>query len=980
MKIFNNLKTAFCLIAIAFLFNCIFTFSQTQLNTEGKYSYTTVENDPLKARIYKLNNGLTVCLTVYKNEPRIQTYIPVRAGSKNDPSDATGLAHYLEHMLFKGTDKFGSKDYSKEKPLVDEIIALYEKYRQTTDAKKRKQIYKQIDSVSGLAAKFSIANEYDKMMSLIGAKGTNAYTWVEQTVYTNDIPSNQLENWIMIEAERYRNPVMRLFHTELEAVYEEKNIGLDHDDNKAWDKLFENIFPTHQYGTQTTIGTIDHLKNPSIKKVIDYYYTYYVPNNMAICLSGDLDPDKTIELIDKYWGGKETKVVPVYNPPVEKEIAAPVVSEVFGQEAESVMLGFRFQGDGSGEADMITLIDILLANSQAGLLDLNLNQSQKVLASTSFTVKMKDYSAHVLSGNPRQGQKLEEVKDLLLGQIENVKTGNFPDWLIEATINDLKLAQMKRFESNRGRADVLVNTFIKGIDWEKEVTFFDRLSKITKQQVMDFATKHYTNNYAVVYKRQGEDKNVRKVEKPQITPVEVNRQDKSDFVKTIASSTPEDIQPVFVDYSTDLSTRKLTDDIELIYKSNDENDLFTLSFIFDIGNKNDKRLAVACGYLNYLGTSQYSASELQQEFYKLGCSYFITSTNDEVYFSLSGLNTNFVKAYYLFVDFLSDLKPDDAALENLEKDITKVRADSKTNQQTILWDAMFSYAKYGSKSVYTNVLSESELKALGSQELVNLLKSLFSYKYKITYYGPMWLETMAANLLKPLSLPEKFKIPQSTETFTELETNSNVYFVNYPGMVQAEIIFIAKGEMFNKNIVPNLKLYNEYFGGGMSSIVFQDLRESKALAYGTFSSFSTPKKKDESHYNYGYIGTQADKLPEAMTALYELMTNMPESEVSFSVAKKNLLQTLRTERITKGNVITSYLAGQKLGIDYDLRKDIFEKVQGMNINEVAEFQKSKIKNMKYNVLVLADKSKIDFNSLSKYGTVKTLTLEEVFSY
>ena len=239
-------------------------FGQVQTFTEGKYTYTTVEGDPMKTRIYTLDNGLKVFLTVYKDEPRIQTYIPVKTGSKNDPSDATGLAHYLEHMLFKGTDKFGTKDYSKEKPLVDEIIGLYEKHRSTTDSKKRKEIYRQIDSVSGLAAKYAIANEYDKLMADLGASGTNAYTWVEQTVYTNDIPSNQLEKWIMIEAERFRNPVMRLFHTELEAVYEAKNISLDDDNDKAWDEMFLSLFPTHPYGTQTTIGTIEHLNNPSI--------------------------------------------------------------------------------------------------------------------------------------------------------------------------------------------------------------------------------------------------------------------------------------------------------------------------------------------------------------------------------------------------------------------------------------------------------------------------------------------------------------------------------------------------------------------------------------------------------------------------------------------------------------------------------------------------------------------------------------------
>ena len=343
------------------------------------YTYESVPNDPLKARIYKLDNGLTVYMTVYKNAPRIQTYIATRAGSKNDPKDATGLAHYLEHMLFKGTDKYGSKDYSKERVELDKIEGLYEMYRKTSDTTKRKFIYHQIDSVSGYASTFAIANEYDKMLSNIGAKGTNAYTWLEQTVYVNDIPSNQLDNWTTIEAERFSNPVMRLFHTELEAVYEEKNRGLDNDGEKSWEALFEGLWPNNTYGSQTTIGTIEHLKNPSLTEIKKYFNTYYVPNNMAICLSGDFDPDATIKLIDQKFNSWKSKPVPVYQPYIEKSITAPVVKELFGPDADNVMLGYRFPGANTKDADMLMLLSKILSNGKAGLIDLNLNQKQKAL-------------------------------------------------------------------------------------------------------------------------------------------------------------------------------------------------------------------------------------------------------------------------------------------------------------------------------------------------------------------------------------------------------------------------------------------------------------------------------------------------------------------------------------------------------------------------------------------------------------------------
>lgn len=982
MKISKRLVPCFFVLLFFTLFLGSNLSAQVKKITEGGYTYTIVENDPTKTRMYKLDNGLTVYITVYKNQPRIQTYIPVRTGSKMDPADATGLAHYLEHMLFKGTDKFGSKDYEKEKPLVDEIISLYEKYKSTKDEKKRKQIYRQIDSVSGLAAKYAIANEYDKMMSIIGATGTNAYTSVEQTVYTNDIPSNSLEKWIKIEAERFRNPVMRLFHTELEAVYEEKNISLDDDNDKVWDELFLNLYPTHQYGTQTTIGTIEHLKNPSIKKVIEYYNTYYVPNNMAIVLSGDLDPEKTIELIDKYWGSKPSKEVPEFKPSVEKPIKGPIEKDVFGQEAEYLMMAYRFPGANTRENDLATMVDMILANSAAGLLDLNLNQNQKVLASGSFVVTNKDYSAHVLYGNPREKQKLEEVKDLLLEQVEKVKKGEFPEWLPQAIINDLKLSAIKSQESNRSRAGNIVEAFVKDIPWEDEVNRIQRLEKITRQEIIDFAQKNYKDNYVVVYKRTGEDKNVQKVEKPQITPVEVNRQDRSQFLTEISEMTTEEIQPVFVDYNNDMLVTSVKNDIPLLYKKNEENELFNLSIVFDIGSYNNKKLPLAAGYFEYLGTSKYSPSQLKEEFYKLGCSYSISTGEDQTVLTLSGLNENFDKAFILLESVITDLKAENKALKNLVSDVLKVRADNKLNKETILWDAMYSYGRYGARSPYTDIFTESELESLNPDELISIIKDLPNYKQKILYYGPLSSEsisyklnseyTLTNGILKDAPVPVKYE---------ELATGENtVYVVNYPDMVQAEILMMTKKDLYDKEKIPYIALYNEYFGGGMAGIVFQELRESKALAYSTFSSYSIPQKKDRSHYNIAYIGTQSDKLPEAMAGLFGLLNEMPVSEITFNSAKDNLVQKFNTERITKSGVLNSYLSAQKLGLDHDIRKDIYEKAKTITIEDIKKFQADNVKDSKYTIMVLGDKNKLDIETLSKYGNVKYLTLEEIFGY
>ena len=304
----------------------------------GGYSYKYVTNDPTNARFYTLKNGLTVILSPIKKEPRIQCYIAVKAGSKTDPATNTGLAHYLEHMLFKGTDRYGSLDWEKEQKELEKIDALYEEYNHTTDPEKRKEIYKKIDEISGVASKYAIANEYDKMMTHMGAQGTNAFTSFEQTVYTDDVPSNALDKYITVQAERFRNPVLRLFHTELEAVYEEKNRSLDSDGSEVFEVLFANLFQKHNYGQQTTIGTIEHLKNPSLKEIRKYFNTYYVPNNMGVILSGDFDPDQAIAKIDKAFSYMVRKDVPKYTFEAEAPINAPIIKEVVGPDAESLPL------------------------------------------------------------------------------------------------------------------------------------------------------------------------------------------------------------------------------------------------------------------------------------------------------------------------------------------------------------------------------------------------------------------------------------------------------------------------------------------------------------------------------------------------------------------------------------------------------------------------------------------------------------------
>ncbi|HEY4797937.1 MAG TPA: insulinase family protein, partial [Bacteroidia bacterium] len=679
------------------------------------------------------------------------------------------------------------------------------------------------------------------------------------------------------------------------------------------------------------------------------------------------------------FGSLPSKPVPSFVPPVENPITAPIVKNVVGPFPETMSLAFRFPGAGTKEADLLELTNKILFNGKAGLIDLDLIQKQKVLNANSDVLALKDYSAQILSADPKEGQKPEELTTLLVAEIEKIKKGDFPDWLLPVIISNMKLKEIKAHENNFNRAIELANSFIEDRKWSDYVNHIDRLSKITKQEIVDFSNKNYGNNYVVVYKRTGEDSTVKKVDKPEIHPVQTNRNDQSQFLKKIISTPADTIAPKFIDYAKDIQKFSVRKNIPVFYTENNESKTFSMYYILDMGSNHNKKLPVAIQYLPYLGTSKYSPEQLQQEFYKLACSFGVFNSEDQCYVYLSGLSENFEKGVALFENLLSDAKPNPEALKNLSADILKKRSDAKLDKNLIL-EAMFSYAKFGPKSPATNILTEKELKELKPDELAGLIHSLTSYEHRILYYGSMNKSEVTAVLQKNHKAPEILKPLPPETTFEELMTPMNKVFAIDYDMKQAEVLLVSKSERFYQQLIPSIRIFNEYFGAGMSSIVFQELRESKALAYAVFASYIEAAKIDKSNYIEAYIGAQADKLPEALDGLFSLMKSMPESETQFSAAKKAVLENIRSTRITKTEILFNYERAKKLGLDHDIRKDVYEQVQNMKIDAVKRFHSEHISNKKYSIVVLGNKKLVDQKVLDKYGPVKWLTLEEIFGY
>jgi zinc protease len=942
--------------------------------------FDTVPNDPFKARIYTLKNGLKVYISVNKDAPRIQTLFAVKAGSKFDPAQTTGLAHYLEHMMFKGSHDFGTKDWAKESVLLDSVSAYFEYHKNETDEAKKKALYAKIDSFSYEASKWAIPNEYDKMTTSIGAQGTNAFTSTDMTVYINDIPSNALDKFLKLEADKFQTLVLRLFHTELETVYEEFNRNQDND--KVWsDHAIENaLLPNHPYGTQTTIGEGEHLKNPSMVNIYNYQKTYYRPNNCAIILAGDLDPDAAVAMVEKYYGDWKTGEIPKFEKKPEPEITSPIIREYKGPMPEHVYIGYRFDGANTREAMMANLVDNILANGEAGLIDLDLVQQQKVLQAYSFTDENTDYTFHKLYGEPKQGQSLEEVKDLLIGEIEKVKKGDFGDWLLPAIIQNKKLERMKQAESNDGRAYNMMGTFVHEIAWKDWVNEITDMEKVTKADIVKFANEHYKNNYAVCYKRQG-DATVHKVEKPKITSVVMNKEDISAFKREWDAMPQPSLTPKFLDFDKDIAHLKLAKaDVPFDYIHNEVNKTFNLDYIFDMGNDNNRELGLAIGYLEYLGTDKYSAEDLKKEFYKLGLSFGVNTGRDRVYVSLSGLEENLEKGMQLFEHILSQVKPDKDVYNEMVMDILQKRSNAKKNKGAILNSGLTNYAKYGPFNPFNNVLSEEELKTADVNKLVDLIKSLTSYKHRIFYYGSKDAQSALAIINKLHSVNTTLKDYPAARKYPELPLNQTKVYYSYYPMKQAEVIMLGKDELFNKDLYPALFLYNEYYGSGLSSIFFQEIREKMALAYSVYSNFGVPQYPYESHYVFSYVGTQTDKLKSALTETSKLLNEMPEVPQQFEGARESVVKTLESDWITRDAIYWAYDRAKKRGLNYDVRKVIYERAKTMTIADVHNFFDAHVKGKKYTYLVIGKKEDLNLDVLKEIGPAQELSLKEVFGY
>ena len=373
--------------------------------------------------IHRLDNGLTVYISTDREQPKISAWIAVRAGGRHDPAHSTGLAHYLEHMLFKGTAKLGTPDPQAEQPHLDRIRELYRKLNAEQAADRRQALLAEIDRETQAGARWVIPNEMERLYTKLGASGMNAFTSQDSTQYMVDLPSNRLVQWASIESERLARPSFRLFLHELEAVYEEKNRALDSPERRGLEALMAMAWPEHPYGTQTTIGRAEHLRNPAYQDMVDYFQRWYVPNNMAIVLAGDIDAETALPVLREHFGRWSPRPLSPVIPAACRRSAGRQFQEIRAETSEAVLLGWQVPAAAHADVPALTMLDGLVGHGTAGLLQTRMVLPRHVTSAGTGLNTNREAGLWIVMGSARDGQSLPELERMLLQTVRAGEAG-----------------------------------------------------------------------------------------------------------------------------------------------------------------------------------------------------------------------------------------------------------------------------------------------------------------------------------------------------------------------------------------------------------------------------------------------------------------------------------------------------------------------------------------------------------------------------
>ena len=929
----------------------------------------------LKTKTYHLENGLKVVLCEDHNQPEIYGAVYVHAGSKNDPLDATGMAHYFEHIMFKGTDRIGTINWEKEKVYLDSISLMYDRLHETTDPAARNAIQHKINELSLASTDYAIPNEVDVILTQMGGKSLNAGTSYDQTMYFNIFPSNQLSKWMDVYVERFRYPVFRLFQSELEAVYEEKNMYGDGPINAFQEYMFKETFGEHPYG-RPVIGYTEHLKNPQPSKMREFFNTYYVANNMTLILVGDFDIATAEPMIaEKFgtWRSGEIPPMPKFQLP---QFNGPTVKEV--RMTPMKVGALVFPGIKNSDPDMVPLSMAcsIFFNGETGLAD-KLMLDGKLMAAMLMPLSLEDEGANVMLYIPKLlGQSHEDAEALVFECLDQLKRGEFSDELFEAVRMDMLMGRIRATEDLYKLANLFLEMESNGQSYDEFVAETERIRTITKDEVVAIANKYFGNDYLDIRSKIGfPDKD--KVEKPNWKPLEAkNTNMKSDFAKMIEAEEVPEVTPQVIKFGEDVKITDISDGFKLYSAINTANDIFELKFHFNYGLLDDPDLSRASSYKSMQGTENMSYQEFALELQKMGASIYAHTDDNEYIVTITGFEKDMEKLLELCYQQLYHPSNDESQIAVLA-DGEKMEIQTRKDDASTWARAAKEYALYGEKSIYLN---QSSLKAWakrsGNELLAEVAEPLKHDGY-VTYSGQQKPETLVASIkahrilpLKPIKRVETYRLETK---FTE----PKVFFAPNKKFRQSNIWFHVPGEKLSLEDEALASLFSKYFGTDMYSIVFQEIREFRSLGYTAYASYGYDYLERKPGFLYGFLGTQGDKTFDGIDAFSDLIKNMPERNDKFNASKEALLKSRASDYVTFRNKPSSVHYWIKKGYDHDPRTEVTEIIRKAEYKDVANFYNRMIKGRPV-VIMMSGPKNISKKELGKYGEVTKLKYKQIF--
>lgn len=946
--------------------------------------FFTIENaSAQQLDYYVLDNGMKVILDQDPSQPMVYGNLVVNAGSKDEELDATGIAHYLEHMLFKGTEILGTANWEKEKEYMEKIEVLYDQL-QTASDDQIAGIQKQINQLTIESSKYIITNEFSALIQEMGGVGLNAGTGKDLTFYHNSFPGNQLEKWMRLYHHRFEKPVFRLFQPELETVYEEKNRSADNAFTAYSEELFASMFEGHPYG-RPIIGLTEHLKRPNMTAMKRFFETWYVPNNMCLILSGDFSIEEAKTLINETFATLDKQDLPErYNPEIpslngRKEVKVKLTPGLQG------VLAYQAPSTYTKDHAIMQVASRVLSNAGAyGLLD-QLVVDGEVGGASASMLSQKEASYFLIQMTPvfdrSQNRQLsfKFTEKLIADKLNQLTTGDFEDKTIDYVKKDLIRELTLQMESPTGRSMMFMDAFINGLTPSDIDEYYQAISQVTKEEVVRVAKTHLGKDYLAYLSYKGKP-NKEELEKPDLDPIQSKRNEEpSTFASQLLNKTVLEASYDFVDFDQ-VSTTPFKENVELKYVQNQKNSIFDMLIIFDAGTLDYPLLKYAIPVINRAGImGQYEANELRTEFAKLGVNYGLGVSDNETYIQLRGDERGLSRSLELLSKLMLIPALEDKAFNAIVgSDVFGrfTQGDNTFLKQEALQERMM----YGEKSEFIDRPKAEDLWFMRPTELIAEFQKATTHHAEIHFYGRTDLQSLGFIMQSNLALSDGRKPKQKPKYKEYQDYKSNqVFLVDDSELRQTQVFLYAKGDQMTKEERAYADAFNQYLGGGFNGLMMKEIREYRALAYTAQAGFNKPLYANKPSYLFGYIGTQSDKTNDVVNVVNNIFSDMPMYEERFSGIKSYLLSSAQMAQPSARNLSLAVSSWKDQGYDQDPRIENLEIYKKLTFEDIQTFYQNKLKEKAIVIGILGKSKDIDSKLLKEYGNVEKMGVSSLFS-